>query len=168
MELAVGDVVVYGTHGIGRITERKEQVVLGSKQEVVVVELEEGLTATLPVERAREQLRPVATEEDLRRVQETLREDRELSSDPWLARRTATLAKLTAGDPVQLAEIVGDGAQRERVRSAKANKPHQLSPAEREVFVRARRLLAGEIALALGVQESAADGWIDEQLARPG
>jgi CarD family transcriptional regulator len=165
VELAVGDVVVYGTHGIGRISSRQKQTVLGTPQEVIVVELEDGLTVTLPVQRALEQLRPIATEADLRRVRETLRGERELSVDPWLSRRRETLDKLTAGDPVQLAEIVSEGAQRERMRAAKGGKA-QLSAGEREIFVKARRLLSDEIALARGIQPDAADGWIDEQLAR--
>ena len=118
MKLAVGDLVLYGAHGIGRIAARREQAVLGAKQEVVVVELEDGLTVTLPLERARTQLRSAASEADMARVRDTLRGDRELSVDNWLTRRGGTLEKLTAGDPVQLAEIVSDGAQRERLRRA--------------------------------------------------
>lgn len=165
MKLAVGDVVVYGTHGMGRVAALKEQVVLGATRDVVVLELADGLTVTLPVERAREQLRPLASEADMDRVQETLREDRVLSVDPWLSRRRETLAKLTGGDPVELAEIVGDGAQRERTQRAKGNKP-QLSSGEREIFVKAWQLLSGEIARARGLQQAEADSWLDEQLSR--
>jgi CarD family transcriptional regulator len=165
VKLAVGDQVVYGTHGIGRIAARHEQTVLGTKQEVIVLELEDGLTITLPVERALQQLRPLATEADLRKVRETLRGDRELSVDPWLSRRRETMDKLTAGDPVRLAEIVSEGAQRERMRAAKGGKA-QLSAGEREIFVKARRLLSDEIALARGIEQDAAEGWIEEQLAR--
>ena len=121
---------------------------------------------TLPLERAATQLRPVASEEDLRRVRAALRGDSELSVDPWLSRRREALDKLTRGGPVELAEMVSEGAQRERLRSAKGTKP-QLSSAEAEIFTRARTLLSTEIALALGIQPAAADGWIDEQLARP-
>jgi CarD family transcriptional regulator len=165
VRLAVGDVVVYGTHGIGRIAAREQQVVLGAAQDVVVLELEDGLMITLPLGRAKEQLRPLATEADMHRVQEALREDRALSSDPWLSRRRETLAKLTGGDPVELAEIVGDGAQRERVRRAKGDNA-RLSTGEREIFVKARNLLSGEIARTRGIQQAEADGWIDDQLAR--
>jgi CarD family transcriptional regulator len=165
MRLAVGDVVVYGTHGIGRIAAREQQSVLGGVQEVVVLELADGLTVTLPLTRAQEQLRPLASEADMDRVRKALREDRVLSNDPWLSRRRETLAKLTGGDPVELAEIVGDGAQRERARRAKGDKP-QLSTGEREIFVKARNLLADEIARARGIQQAEADGWIDDQLAR--
>ena len=165
VELAVGDLVVYGTHGIGRITSREERVVSGAPREVIVVELEDGLTATLPLDRAHEQLRALASEADLRRVRQALRDDRELSFDPWLSRRRATMEKLTGGDPVELAEIVSEGAQRERMRQAKGAK-QQLSSGEREIFQKARRLLSDEIALARDIQPATADGWIDEQLTR--
>lgn len=163
MKLAVGDRVVYGNHGIGRISARTEQKVLGESQEVVVVELDE-LTATLPLELAKRQLRPPASEADMRRVRHALRDDAPLNSSNWLSRRQETLDKLTEGTPVRLAEIVSEGAQRTRVRLASGNK--HLSSSESEIFVRARRLLSEEIAFALDVDSAAADSWIDEQLAR--
>jgi CarD family transcriptional regulator len=166
VKLAVGDLVLYGAHGIGRVAARKEQVVLGLKQDVVVVELEDGLTVTLPLERAQSQLRSAASEADMARVRDTLRGDRELSVDNWLSRRNETLGKLTAGDPVQLAEIVSDGAQRQRLKRA-AGSGGQLSSGERDIFLKARKLLSGEVALALGIQPDAAEGWIEEQLERP-
>jgi CarD family transcriptional regulator, regulator of rRNA transcription len=166
VKLAVGDVVVYGNHGVGRIAAREERAALGTTREVVVVEFGDDLTVTLPLELAATQLRPVASEEDLRRVSEALRDDSELSVDPWLSRRKHALDKLTRGGPVELAEMVSEGARRERLRTARGSKP-QLSSSEVEVFTRARTLLSTEIALALGIQPAAADGWIDEQLERP-
>ncbi len=163
VRLAVGDRVVYGNHGIGRISARTEQTVLGESQEVVVVELGE-LTATLPLELAKRQLRAPASEADVRLVRHALRDDAPLNSSNWLSRRQATLDKLTEGTPVRLAEIVSEGAQRTRVRLASGNK--HLSSSESEIFVRARRLLSEEIAVALDVDSAAADTWIDEQLAR--
>jgi RNA polymerase-interacting CarD/CdnL/TRCF family regulator len=68
-------VVVYGAHGVGHIVARERRMVLGAVQEVLVLELAEGLSVTLPAGRARELLRPLLSEGDLRRVQETLRED---------------------------------------------------------------------------------------------
>jgi CarD family transcriptional regulator len=166
MKLAVGDAVVYGTHGIGRVVERKKQGVQGDSREIVVVELADGLTVTLPLERAREQLRSVASKADVSRVREMLRQDRDLSFDPWLSRRRETLEKLSGGTLEGLAEIVSEGAQRERIRLANGGNA-RLPTAEREVFVKARGLLAGEIALALSLQASAADDWIEEQLGPP-
>ena len=114
VRLAVGDVVVYAAHGVGRVAAREKRVVLGAAQEVLVLELAGGLSVTLPVERARELLRPLLSKADLRRVQETLREDHTLSEDVWPKRRKDTQAKLKGGDPFGLAEVVRDGARREQ------------------------------------------------------
>lgn len=165
MKLAVGDLVVYGNHGVGRIASRRRQKVLGEAQEVVVLELEE-LTATLPLALARTQLRPLANAAELRRVGDALRDDCALNSSNWLSRRRETLEKLTGGTPVELAQIVSEGAQRERLRSASGGKRH-LSLSEREIFTKARRLLSDEIALTLDIQPAAAERWIDRHLARP-
>ena len=104
-------------------------------------------SVTLPVDRARELLRPLLSEADLRRVQETLREDHTLSEDVWLKRRKDTQVKLAGGEPLGLAEVVRDGALRERRLIAKRN-GSQLSPSERDLYMRARRLLSGERTLA--------------------
>ena len=93
MKLAVGDLVVYGNHGIGRVAALESKRCSERPQEVVVLELEE-LRVTLPLERARTQLRPLADGAELRRVGEALREDGELSSSNWLSRRRETLEKL--------------------------------------------------------------------------
>ena len=82
MKLAVGDLVVYGNHGVGRVAARRKQEVLGKSQEVVVLELEE-LTVTLPVDLARTNLRPLADEAELRHVGEALRDEGALSPSNW-------------------------------------------------------------------------------------
>ena len=99
VRLAVGDVVVYAAHGVGRVAAREQRMVLGATQEILVLELADGLFVTLPVERARELLRPLLSKADLRRVQATLREDHTLSEDVWPKRRKDTQAKLKDGDP---------------------------------------------------------------------
>lgn len=166
MDLAVGTLVVYGNHGIGRVAARRPQEILGETQEVVVLELEE-LTVTLPVGLAQTQLRPVASKADLGLVGVALGEDEELSSRNWLSRRRETLEKLIAGTPLQLAQIVSEGAQRERLRSASGGSRVQLSPSERQLYTRARTLLTNEIAVALDIKPAAAETWIDGHLMRP-
>jgi RNA polymerase-interacting CarD/CdnL/TRCF family regulator len=165
VKLAVGDVVVYGNHGIGRVAARRKQEMLGETQDVVVLELEQ-LRVTLPLTLAETQLRPVASEADLGRVGLALGVDEELSSRNWLSRRTEALGKLIGGTPVELAQIVSQGAQRERLRSASGRKG-QLSLGERQLYMRARALLTNEVALALGIQPAAAETWIDGHLMRP-
>jgi len=163
VKLAVGDVVVYGNHGIGRVAARREQEMLGEAQEVVVLELEQ-LTVTLPLTLARTQLRPLADEADLRRVSDALRAERTLSSRNWLSRRKDVLEKLVGGTPVELAQIISEGAQRERVRAESRGSRSQLSLSERQLYTRARELLTDEVAQALDIQPAAAETWIDEQL----
>src|SRR6266540_1633035 len=150
--------VVYASHGAGHVAARERRVVLGKRQEVIVLALAGGLSVELPMGRAHELLRPLASEADMSRVQKALGADHSVSGDPWLKRRRDSQAKLTGGDPIELAEIIRDGAHRES----------PLSPGERELFVKARQLLSTEIALARGVEPAEANAWIDEQLTRPG
>ena len=65
MNLKVGTMVAYPPHGVGRIAAREKLTILGVEEEVVVVELGNDLSVTLPIARAEEQLRPPATEADL-------------------------------------------------------------------------------------------------------
>lgn len=165
MKLDVGDLVVYRSHGIGRVAVRRQQEILGQAQEVVVLELEE-LRVTLPTALARTRLRPLANQAELHRVGDALRTDDALNPSNWLSRRRETLERLASGTPEELAQIVSEGGQRERVRSANGG-ARQLSPSEREILTKARRLLSEEIALALDIQPAAAETWIDRQLERP-
>jgi len=165
VELAVGDLVVYGNHGIGRVAVLSKQEMLGQPQEVVVLELDE-LRVTLPLALAESQLRPVADQVELRHIRDALREDGTLSTRNWLSRRKETLERLVGGTPAELAQIVSEGAQRERLRSASGGKG-QLSTSEREIVTKARRLLSDEVALALDLEPDAAESWIDGHLERP-
>jgi CarD family transcriptional regulator, regulator of rRNA transcription len=164
VRLAVGDMVVYASHGAGHVAARERRIVLGTPQEVIVLALAGGLSVELPMERAHELLRPLASEADMSRVQKTLGADDAANRDSWLKRRRDSQAKLTGGDPIELAEIIRDSANRESTLPAKT----QLSPGERDLFVKARQLLSTEIALARGVEPAEANAWIDEQLTRSG
>ncbi len=163
MKLAVGDAVVYPAHGAGRVAAREKRVVLGAEREVVVLALADGLSVTLPMQLARELLWPLLSEAGLHRVQETLREDGALSGDVWLKRMKQVQAKLRAGDPQALAEIVRDGARRERTLTANGTNS-KLSLSEKGLCVKARERLSGEIGLARGLDQPVVDAWIDQQL----
>ncbi len=168
MRLAVGDIVVYGSHGAGPVAARENRVVLGTRQEVIVLALAGGLRVELPLERAQELLRPLATESEMSRVKETLSTAQPGSDETWLKRQKVALAKLTAGEPIGLAEIIRESERRQRQRrmqSAKSANP-TLSPRERELLTHARRLLSTEIALLRGIEPEEADAWIDRQLER--
>ena len=161
VRLAVGTVVAYPPHGVGRVTARQKRVVLGAEQDVVVIELAEGLSVSLPLERARAQLRPLANEADLHRVEQTLRENGPLSEDVWATRLKEMQEKLRGGDLLELAQIVRDGVRREQ--SAKGTSS-RLSTSERALCSKARELLSGEIGLVRGLDQASANAWIDDQL----
>jgi RNA polymerase-interacting CarD/CdnL/TRCF family regulator len=158
MEFRVGQVVVYGGHGSGRVVARETQAATTEPQEVVVVELASTLTVTLPIALAHEQLRAVVNETELASVQTTLRGSPRASEPVWIKRQKATRAKLASGQAIFLAEVISDGAHRQR------GQAKRLSTNERELYLRARRLLADEIGHARGIDPAQAEDWITNQL----
>jgi RNA polymerase-interacting CarD/CdnL/TRCF family regulator len=165
VRLAVGDVVVYGSYGAGPVTARESRVVLGTRQEVIELALAGGLRVELPLQRARELLRPLANESDLSRVQEALRTDQPLSGDTWLKRQRESLSSLSEGDPIGLAHIIRNGARRRAAGSSKGSNP-PLSQWEREIAEKARSLLSTEIAFARDIEPEEANSWIDRQMSQ--
>ena len=157
--------MVYRSHGAGPVTARESKVLLGTRQEVIELELTGGLRVELPLERAHELLRPLASESDLDRVQEVLRAEQAVSSGTWLRRKKESLARLNDGNPIGLAQIIRDGTRRDAARSPKGAKaPRSLW--ERELATRARGLLSTEIAFAREIEPEEANSWIDRQLRR--
>jgi RNA polymerase-interacting CarD/CdnL/TRCF family regulator len=156
---AVGDVVVYASHGIGRI--ESAHAADGTQPERIILVLESGLTVTLPLVRARETLRCLSGEPELEDVRLTLGADVAQPAEHWSRRRRFAQEKLTAGEIGGLAEIVRDGLQRERRLTTKSGKP-----LANELFRRARKLLTAEIAAARGIEPEAADAWILQQVGR--
>jgi len=157
--LAVGDRVVYASHGIGRVAARGAAAGGG---ETVVLELPDGLSVTLPIALARTTLRPLSTELDVARVRRTLRDPETPTQGVWAARFKATREKVTVGGVVALAEVVRDGVHREQRTAERGTSP--ASPTERLLYRKARRLLADEIAAARGIEPAAADAWIVDQV----
>ena len=163
LNLAVGDVVVYGAHGAGSIEARETRSVNGERQTVVVIALVDGLSVQLPLLRAQEHLRPIVDEAGISVIEHVLRDTPPpISKDSWVKRRQGTEAKLR--EAIGLAEVIRDGSARETARGRGGGS--QLSPGERELLRRARHLLSNEIALARGVAVEEAGAWIDAQLAR--
>jgi len=154
--LAVGDLVVYASHGIGRVESRKKHK---SEGETLVLVFENGLKVTLPLDRARSTLRPLSGEAELKAVQRTLGSDTPATSEHWSRRHRNSQAKLVGGSVGGLAEIVRDGAQRERERSKRGT-----APIANQLYRTARKLLVAEVALVRGIEPDAADAWIVQQI----
>jgi RNA polymerase-interacting CarD/CdnL/TRCF family regulator len=154
-DLRAGATVVYIGHGVGRIREKSKRLIAGSEQDVVLIELVNGLSVSLPLERARSLLRPPLSRSELRSLGEVLRQDPIESDKRWTARKQDVQTKLAKGTPIDLAEVIRDSGARSSPTST-----------ERSLFLRARECLAEEIAQALGVGLEDAQVWIDEHLAR--
>ena len=165
LTLDVGDVVVYRSYGAGPVTARESKVVLGMRQEVVVLALTDGLRVELPLDRAHELLRPLANESDISRVQEALGADQAVSSDTWLRRQRESLARLNDGDPIGLAQLIRDSARREAIEPTRGGRLRR-SQWERDIATKARRLLSTEIAFVRDVEPEEANSWIDRQLVQ--
>ena len=157
LRFAVGDLVVYASHGIGRVANRN--------QKTVVLEFaERGLSVTLPIERAAECVRAVSTEDEIEDIGRTLGEADVASGENWQRRLKTTRGKVTIGDAAGLAEVIRDASRRDE-RATARKEPGKLSLTERQLYLKARQLLADEIGAARGVDPAEADEWIGDQIA---
>jgi CarD family transcriptional regulator len=162
VRVGVGDTVVYGAHGVGRIVAREQRRVGGTERDCIVIELASGLRVTLALEDAAERLRAVLDDTELENVRRTLASEPVARIGPWLKRIKESQAKLASGRATDLAELVRDAAGVEQSRNGS-----RLSDAERRVYLQARELLTRELCSARGLEPDEADAWIDTQIARP-
>lgn len=156
LRLTVGDLVVYASHGIGRVESREHHLDSG---EMLVLVFENGLKVTLPLERARNALRSLSGEPELEEVQRTLASNSPPAPEHWSRRHRNSQAKLVGGTVSGLAEIVRDGAHRERERAKGGT-----APIRNQLYRAARKLLVAEVATARGIESDAADAWIAQQI----
>jgi RNA polymerase-interacting CarD/CdnL/TRCF family regulator len=157
LRFVVGDVVVYASHGIGRVASR-------TKGKVVLEFADRGLSVTLPIERAVECVRAVSTENEIASLGRTLGEADVASPENWQRRLKATKAKVAGGEAAGLAEVIRDASRRGE-RATAQKEPGKLSLTERQLCLKARQLLADEIGASRGVDAAEADEWIGDQIA---
>jgi CarD family transcriptional regulator, regulator of rRNA transcription len=155
----VGETVVYAAHGVGRVVALEQRRVGGIERECVVLDLAAGLRVVLSVDEAAARLRSVAGGLELEGIGATLAAKASGRDGPWTRRMNENRAKLSRGRPVDLAEIVRDGACGEQ--SSKGG----LSHGEQRVYRQARDLLAREICSARGIETEEADAWIESRIA---
>jgi RNA polymerase-interacting CarD/CdnL/TRCF family regulator len=119
---------------------------------------------TLPVDLADRCLRPVTSEAEISAVQTALRGAESPGEEAWQKRIKTARGKLVEGEATGLAEVIRDGAHR-AAKSTPRGEAVRLSTNERDLCLKARRLLAAEIGLARGIDAEEADAWIGEQIA---
>jgi RNA polymerase-interacting CarD/CdnL/TRCF family regulator len=127
---------------------------------MVVLVFESGLRVTLPFDRAQNALRSLSGEPELEQVQLTLGRDAPPAAlEHWSRRHRNAQAKFAVGSVSGLAEIVRDGAHRERARVKGGT-----APIRNQLYREARKLLVAEVAAARGIEPDAADAWIGRQI----
>jgi CarD family transcriptional regulator len=156
----VGDQVVYPQHGVATIQKIEDKEVLGQNQSYLVLELDEGdLTLMVPAAAVEEVgIRNLIGKEQVDEVLGILGKAKVTDgADNWSRRFKANSEKLRSGDIQMVAEVVRNLSIRDKQKG--------LSTGERRMLNRARRILAGEIAVALKLDTEGAEEVLENALA---
>ena len=158
----VGDKVVYPHHGAGTVVKREKREVLGEKREYLTIKiLHNDMTVNVPTENAeRVGLRWVIDEEMVEVVVKALSGGSTDMPKNWNRRFKHNRDKMKTGNIFELAEVVRNLAVR--------NNEKGLSTGEKQMFVKAKKILASELMYAKGMTEDEAAVWLDDVLSRAG
>ena len=154
----VGDKVVYPHHGAGTVVKREKKEVLGEKREYLTIKiLHNDMTVNVPADNAeRVGLRKVIDEEAVKKVVKYLTSGGTEMPKNWNRRFKHNRDKIKTGDIYELAEVVRNLAIREHQKG--------LSTGEKQMFTRAKKILASELMYALDKDEDAAEAYLDDLL----
>jgi CarD family transcriptional regulator len=147
IEFEIGDSVVYPHHGAGRVIRKDQKEVMGERREYLTIKiLHNDMTVMVPTENAAlAGLRRVIDEETLKKVQAVLQDECSEMPKNWNRRFKHNRDKIKTGDIYELAEVVRNLAIREAEKG--------LSTGEKQMFTRAKRILASELMYALALDE---------------
>jgi CarD family transcriptional regulator len=159
IEFELGDHVVYPHHGAGKVLSKEDMEVLGTTREYLTIKiLHNDMTVKVPTENAAlAGLRRVIDEETVKKVLAVLQDEVSEMPKNWNRRFKHNRDKIKTGDIYELAEVVRNLALRESEKG--------LSTGEKQMFTRAKKILASELMYALDKDEEEAEGYLDELLA---
>jgi CarD family transcriptional regulator len=154
----VGDKVVYPHHGAGKVLKKEKKEMLGEAREYLTIKiLHNDMTVMVPSDSAgRAGLRRVIGEPEVERVLAVLRDDMSQMPKNWNRRFKHNRDKMKTGDVFELAEVVRNLAIRDFQKG--------LSTGEKQMFTRAKKILASELMYALDMEEDAAEEYLDDLL----
>ena len=157
-EYEVGDNVVYPHHGAGVVLTKETRDMMGESRDYLTIKiLHNDMTVMVPCENAhRAGLRRVIDEEQVRRVIDVLTGEVSEMPKNWNRRFKYNREKIKTGDVYELAEVVRNLAIREWEKG--------LSTGEKQMYTRAKKILASEFMYALDKDEDGAEEYIDELL----
>jgi CarD family transcriptional regulator len=155
IDYKIGDHVVYPHHGAGKVLKKELRNVLGLEREYLTIKIiHNEMTVMVPCENAsRAGLRRIIDEEEVERVIAVLRDDVSSMPKNWNRRFKHNRDKIKTGDVYELAEVVRNLAIREADKG--------LSTGEKQMFTRAKKVLASELTYALEMEEGDAEAHID-------
>jgi CarD family transcriptional regulator len=158
IEYKVGDKVVYPHHGAGKVLKKEKKEMLGERREYLTIKiLHNDMTVMVPSDSAgRAGLRRVIGEEEVERVLAVLRDDMSQMPKNWNRRFKHNRDKMKTGDVFELAEVVRNLAIRDFQKG--------LSTGEKQMFTRAKKILASELMYALDMEELQAEEYLDDLL----
>jgi CarD family transcriptional regulator len=159
IEFELGDNVVYPHHGAGKVLKKEKKEVFGEKREYLTIKiLHNDMTVMVPCENAGVAgLRRVIDEETVKKVLNVLQDDVSEMPKNWNRRFKHNRDKIKTGDIYELAEVVRNLALRESEKG--------LSTGEKQMFTRAKKILASELMYALDKDEDEAEAYLDDLLA---
>jgi CarD family transcriptional regulator len=151
IEFELGDHVVYPHHGAGKVLSKEDMEVLGTTREYLTIKiLHNDMTVKVPTENAAlAGLRRVIDEETVKKVLDVLSDVVSEMPKNWNRRFKHNRDKIKTGDIYELAEVVRNLAIRESEKG--------LSTGEKQMFTRAKKILASELMYALGMDEQEVD-----------
>jgi CarD family transcriptional regulator len=158
----VGDKVVYPHHGAGTVVKKDKRKVLGEEREYLTIQiLHNDMTVNVPTENAdRVGLRKVIDETTVEQVLKALRGSGTTMPKNWNRRFKHNRDKMKTGDIFELAEVVRNLSLRDHEKG--------LSTGEKQMFVKAKKILVSELMYAKGMDEEEAAEWLDDILAGVG
>jgi CarD family transcriptional regulator len=158
----VGDKVVYPHHGAGTVVKKESRVVLGQKREYLTIKiLHNDMTVNVPTENADAVgLRKVIDEQMVTKVMKALTGDGTQMPKNWNRRFKHNRDKMKTGDIFELAEVVRNLSLRDHEKG--------LSTGEKQMFVKAKKILASELMYAKDMDEDEAAEWLDGVLSNGG
>ena len=155
----VGDKVVYPHHGAGRIMQIEEKEILGELRTYLTIQiLHNDMTVMVPVENAdRTGLRRVVDIAVVDEVLAVLRGSPTKMPKNWSRRYKHNREKLKTGDIFEVAEVVRNLAVRHADKG--------LSTGEKQMFSKAKKILASELMYARNITEAEATEFLEGVLA---
>ena len=158
----VGDKVVYPHHGAGTVVKKEQREVLGQKRDYLTIKiLHNDMTVNVPCENAEKVgLRRVIDEQMVEKVLKALQGSGTTMPKNWNRRFKHNRDKMKTGNIFELAEVVRNLAVR--------NNEKGLSTGEKQMFVKAKKILASELMYAKDMNEEEAAEWLDDVLSKAG